>query len=781
MPPLVRRADAGPAHSVQSGERNMNYATPQAIGKLLLVLFGAAALFCARPGVASMHIENRYLEVTAEEETGTFSVRSKTAGKTFVKDATGGGTECTVSTLEFSLHRLGECQAIELAHPDSSRDLLMLFPDLPFVIVRSDLHNVGYDTNVIEQIRRLSLPLSLAVPPDELKAYGSAGLTHPDKHDGSYTYLGIVNPADRSGVVAGWLTHERGNGVLFSTVKDGRVVVDGQIDYGKLRVDGGETEETELLALGYFEDARLGLEHYADTIARIYDIDLPEQPVGYCTWYHDRASTQDRLAKLSEFAGKELAPYGFDLVQIDDGWQDGKKTNGPRKIFIRHREDGPYPDGMQPTAEHIKEQGLTPGLWFMPFAGNHEDDFFPKEWFVKDAEGEPFVTRWGGTSLDMSQPGARDYARTLVKRITGDWGYGYVKMDGLYTGAALKQTYVNNEYTEDRLGEAVFHDPDKTHVEVYRDGLKLVNEAAAEGTFLLGCNVSQNMRTFGGSFGLLDGMRIGPDTPGSFGGTDYGSRHYFFHRRVWYNDPDCVKVEKKIPYDEARMFASWLAVTGQLYIVSDWLPGLPEKRLDILRRTMPSHRLHARPVDPFRHERPRAWHLADSRGKRARHIIGLFNWGKQPAEFDYSLADLGLDPRKTYVAFDYWRDRLLEPVETRLTVSGPGLYCGILAVRPALDRPQLISTSRHVTQGIVDVKNETWNAAKKTLSGTSKVVAGDPYDLRIVPGGKAWKVESAEASAGGARIEVVSEGKVIRVRMQSPKTHEVRWSVKFNR
>jgi hypothetical protein len=42
-----------------------------------------------------------------------------------------------------------------------------------------------------------------------------------------------------------------------------------------------------------------------------------------------------------------------------------------------------------------------------------------------------------------------------------------------------------------------------------------------------------------------------------------------------------------------------------------------------------------------------------------------------------------------------------------------------------------LSTSQHVTQGIVDVVKVSWDAEKKLLSGVSKVIANDPYELRI--------------------------------------------------
>src|ERR1700683_2189393 len=76
----------------------------------------------------------------------------------------------------------------------------------------------------------------------------------------------------------------------------------------------------------------------------------------------------------------------------------------------------------------------------------------------------------------------------------------------------------------------------------------------------------------------------------------------------------------------------------------------------------------------------------------------------------------------------------------------PAHGCLDLAVRPMLALPFVISTSRHITQGMVDVIDEQWDATAKTLSGKSRVVAGDPYELRIVASG-AWKPAGVEVSA----------------------------------
>ncbi|HXS68034.1 MAG TPA: hypothetical protein VN761_04270, partial [Candidatus Polarisedimenticolia bacterium] len=97
----------------------------------------------------------------------------------------------------------------------------------------------------------------------------------------------------------------------------------------------------------------------------------------------------------------------------------------------------------------------------------------------------------------------------------------------------------------------------------------------------------------------------------------------------------------------------------------------------------------------------------------------------------------------------------------------------------------LISTSRHITQGIVDVLDEKWEAATMTLTGRSKIVGGDPYELRIVlPQSNGdyvrWKEQTADVS-GDAKASVTQDKTLVRVMVQSPQSAEVNWTVKFSR
>lgn len=632
--------------------------------------------------------------------------------------------------------------------------------------------------------------IDLGISPSELRVLSTAGLTTPGNEIGGYEWMAVADPKTRHGVVSGWLTHDRASGAMFARVQDNRVFIQPQLDYGRLRITPGADAKTETLAIGYFDDARLGLEAWASLIARIYHIHLPPKPVGYCTWYSDKhggASDEKSLAELTAVAAKELKPFGFSLIQIDDGWQDGIKNNGPRKVFLRFNPKGPYPSGMKAAANNIAAQGLTPGIWFMPFAGTWDDPFFADhpDWFVKTEDGKPYVTKWGGSCLDMTNPAVRNYLASEVHRIADEWGYRYFKMDGMWTGTATKQIYPNSHYQPDGMGDAVFKDPDKTNIEAYRDGLKLVRKTAGDGVFELGCCAPQNMRSYGGAFGLIDAMRVGPDNgPGWKGlmrGPTYASRSYFLNGRVWWNDPDPIYVRPSVPIEHARLICSWVTIAGDLSLCSEWLPELPPERMDLLKRTMPSHDLAARPVDLFENDPPRIWLLTDDRIQPRRDVIGIYNWTSEPLKIDEPLERLGLPGDGPYVAFDYWANQFIPPFKGRLQSTLPKESCQVLSVRPVCDHPQLISTSRHITQGIVDVISETW--AGQSLSGVSRVVGGDPYKLRIVTPDQNWKVASVSVSSAdaeaGAMIADEHAADGVRVRIDSKSSREVQWTVRF--
>ncbi len=477
------------------------------------------------------------------------------------------GEEVDIAPVQDKIFGAG--QAIEFQNSDGGSWQFQVFPKLPFVLLVRSLHNSGPRERIENRVPFASFEIEGRLVPEKVKTFGTGGLLDATNNPGSYAWLAVVEPESRHGVVVGWVTHDRGSGILFSRVEQGKCFVDARLDYGQFPIAPGESTKLETLAIGYFEDTRLGLEAWADAIAEEYSIQLPQQPTGYCTWYskpHGGASDEVHLTELSEFVRKYLTPFGFSFVQIDDKWQAGDSTNGPRRNFTTHDPNGPYPKGMKEIADAIGGLGLTPGIWFMPFAGTYYDPFFAshQDWFVKTADGKPYETKWGGTCLDMTQPGATEHVRAVVNRIAKDWGFRYFKIDGLWTGTGTPLRYVNRGYNDDGMGDAVFSNRDKPNIEVFRDGLKLVRQAAGPDVFILGCNAPQNMRSYGASMGLVDAMRIGPDNGPEWKhllvGPRFGSRHYFLQGRVWYNDPDPVYVCASMPLNHAQLISSWVAL-----------------------------------------------------------------------------------------------------------------------------------------------------------------------------------------------------------------------------
>jgi hypothetical protein len=684
---------------------------------------------------------------------------------------------------------LGKGRAIQIAR-DSLTDRIILYPQLPFVILQQSIRNKYADPTTTHTITQLHLPVSL--PSKDARVLGCDGLTPADQNRASYAFLAAADPGTRRGVVAGWLTSHRGSGIVFSKPVPGenQLYVEGRVDYGKLLLQPGESAEGEVFAIGHFDDALLGLEAYADTVARLHSVKLKPIPSGYCTWYsrpHGGAADEKSLKELATFAKEKLAGFGFNLVQIDDKWQLSSRD------YTTHKPTGPYPSGMKATADTLQSLGMTPGLWFIPFGWDPKSPTFAgkQDYFVKRPDGTPYEVKWAGSCLDMTHPGARDLLRDTVSRVTHEWGYKYLKLDGLWTGMAAQILYPNPAVRDDKLGDATFHDPRKTNVEAYRDGLKLVRQAAGDDVYITGCNVAQNMRTLAASFGLVDALRVGRDIGASWEkilpSMTMGTRLYFFHGRTWHNDPDCLMLREPLTLEQARAWASWIAVSGQLNLVSEWLPGLPEDRLEIIKRSMPNTGLCGRPLDLFERNDPRVWKLSAGTGKDRRDIVALFNWSdKESIDLEIPLTKLDLPPAKAYVGVEFWRNErqeFLAPIAGALTATLPPGSCRVFSLRPVADHPQVLGTFRHITMGITDLADERYDPATRTLSATSKVVGGDPYKMFILIPAAEGRITKAQVSPedqqAGVTTQVDEAGPLARVTLRAPTPRAVHWKITF--
>jgi len=768
-------------------------------GSAACVCMALAVVGCAGPAGGRMEVEARAKMLTLDN--GILSVRYDTGAGTFTAargdrlfitegrlTAPGRETAPEVRIAD-TRDALGKGKSIEVTWPDGHGTRMTLYDSLPLLCVKGSFRNAAEQPKTLEHIAPLSVTLDAGAPVSALRGFGPEGLFGLGRRT-CFCFAAAVNPTTRAGVVCGWLTHNRGSGVVALDAGGGTLTLGARAEYGRLVVPADTMAEGETVAIGYFDDALEGLEAYGAACGKANEVSLPAKaPSGYCTWYHARALNQARAAELAAFCGKHLKQFGLDFIQIDDGWQVGGRD------FTTHRPGGPYPDGMKPTAEKIASQGLTAGIWYIPFGWDPKCRSLRDhaDWFVKRPDGSIYAVRWAGSCLDMTHPEAREFLRGVVARMSRDWGYKYMKIDGLWSGMAVKILYPSPSYRPDELGQAVLHDPAQTQVEAYRSGLKLVREAAGKDVFLLGCNIAQNARTLGASFGLVDGMRIGHDIGARWGSirgcAQPMARFYFLHDKVWFNDPDCLMLRAPLTLDQARAWGSVLAISGQMNVVSEWLPGLPAEKLDVVKRTMPNHGGLGRPLDLFESNPPRIWHYRTEVGGERLDVVALVNWGEgKPFDIELDVARLGLpaSPEDRYVGFDYWEGVFVPPFAGKRTFRLRPSSCRVIALARLAARPQLVSTSRHVTQGAVDVVELGWDARTRTLTGRSKVVGEDPYELRVtVPrvDGKSFRLAEAglsEADANaGVKARVSQAGPCVRVTLESRESREVAWHLTF--
>ena len=138
---------------------------------------------------------------------------------------------------------------------------------------------------------------------------------------------------------------------------------------------------------------------------------------------------------------------------------------------------------------------------------------------------------------------------------------------------------------------------------------------------------------------------------------------------------------------------------------------------------------------------------------------------------------VGLNPEASYYVYDFWSDLLVgklkgtEKIKKNLEPS----HCAMLSVRKVQPNPQVLSTSRHVLQGWVDLAEVKWDPATKQLSGVAKAVGGEPFRITVANNG--FKPVAATAGGGAAKLEKQPAGDLSVIELSA--SGSCPWSIKY--
>lgn len=206
----------------------------------------ASAALSMAAGAATLTIENQTLSVTYDDVAGSFTAVERASGAVFLKKGKLEGSPLKARVEGVRDAVFGGGDGIRVANADGSLAWLELYPGLPFLLIRSVRLNPTTEAVDLTQVAPATFTVDLGKPAGELKTMGTGGLTAPDQNPGSYLFLTVAEPATRRGVVAGWLTEDRGSGVLFSSVKAGAIELKARIDYGHLLVPAGSPRNSRV-------------------------------------------------------------------------------------------------------------------------------------------------------------------------------------------------------------------------------------------------------------------------------------------------------------------------------------------------------------------------------------------------------------------------------------------------------------------------------------------------------------------------------------------------------
>jgi len=290
------------------------------------------------------------------------------------------------------------------------------------------------------------------------------------------------------------------------------------------------------------------------------------------------------------------------------------------------------------------------------------------------------------------------------------------------------------------------------------------------------------------TLGVVDSMRTENDTDEMDGATVTRCGLRWYKNRVLLNqDTDSKNLARaQTNRDDVRAILTMAyVVSGRLLLANSFAQFTPETFHD-LTRTFPFHTApkSARPVDAFVSDTPAVY---DFEVNPQWHQVTFFNADKtSPKRVGIDISGalvngaLGLKPDREYYAFDFWNDKYLGKFKgnSRLEQELRPSEARMISVREVLNRPQVLSTDRHVMQGYLDLMKEEWSEKRQTLTGVSKIVGGDPYTVTLALNGYSLKEIKCQDKQVKVQLSAPKDGLVV-FSLTSPENATVEWAASF--
>jgi len=488
----------------------------------------------------------------------------------------------------------------------------------------------------------------------------------------------------------------------------------------------------------------------------------------------DRAIALDMLKTTPMTYRLEPDSYCYNGGDTEQGWWDDAHWEKFRHLVA------PY-ETFKKWISGIREKGGSTETYFQ--CGMPSDDYaeaFPGHMLRNDISTlhrshphwRPSVT------FDATDPGFQAHMGKVWANLA-DAGIGGIKFD--YPDIAWRP-------------EGGFEDKYATTASAYRKWFQMSRDG-------LGPQVLLHERALGErcldvTAGIVDLQRVWQDSnqwlPGM---ASICGLRWYKNRVVMSYYPDSKSFTTgpakgtKTPIDplKRRGMITMLYVTSGRIELAESLDNITPEIVYDLGRAFPMHTApqSARPVDAFSGVKdPRVYAFrVDQKWQQ----VAFYNDEKVTVEIiaplsgdQASTGSLGLDEAKDYYVYEFWSDRFVGKLsgsgklKETLSAGEARMY----SIREVLARPQVLSTNRHLMQGYVDLANVKWDAAKKQLSGSAKVVGGEPFRIAVAGNGLAVKTAAAQGASVKIDKQPGVEGLHVLV-LISPGNAEAAWCITY--
>lgn len=271
------------------------------------------------------------------------------------------------------------------------------------------------------------------------------------------------------------------------------------------------------------------------------EIEYRKTPImGWSSWnyFHTDISEDVIISQVDAIVNLGLDDVGYDYVNIDDGWQNGRDDD------VVHHQVDKFPNGMKYIADYAHNLGIKAGMYT-------DGGETTCGWITDEDTTDPKVGLYGHDEQDL-------------RMYFVDWGYDFIKVD--WCGGAALELSTQTRYTE--IGEAI----NNIEKELNKDLIYNVCCWGFPGEWVV--DVADSWRTGGDIAANFDSILTQIDNIKEL--TQYAGPGHV-------NDLDMLQVGNGMSYEEDKThFSMWCMMSSPLLIGTD-LTTITDQALSILK------------------------------------------------------------------------------------------------------------------------------------------------------------------------------------------------------